>query len=300
MSYAMGPRIFEAESVYLTLSLRESDDVRRDAAALRQRLADDGYLLLRGVHPRSAVTRARESLMTRLAARGALDPDAPLDKGIMAPGYGGPTSYSARANADLKTDALRTLVYGDAVMALFDHLFGVPSAAFRFQWPRAVGPGGCTPIHCDAPFMSRGSSRLLTCWTPLDDIEPEFGPLVICEGSHRWQRVIDTYGRSDVDRDRTTGTFSNDPAELVERFGGRWATTTFEMGDVVILSMHILHASLTNMTNRFRLSCDTRYQPARDAMDSRWRGDDPPGHEQLWTPGVALESVEDSRARWDV
>lgn len=296
----MGPCTFEAESAYLTLSLRESDDVRDDAVAMRRRLEEDGYLLLRGVHERSAVKKARESILMRLAARGALDPDAPVSDGIMAPDYQGPTTYSARDNADLKTEALKALVYGSAVMELFDRLFGMPSTAFRFQWPRAVGPGGCSPIHCDAPFMSRGSSRLMTCWTPLDDIAPEFGPLVICEGSHRWQRVIDTYGRSDVDRDRTTGTFSTDPAELVDRFGGRWATTTFEMGDVVILSMHTIHASLTNSTNRFRLSCDTRYQPARDAMDSRWGGDDPPGHEQLWTPGVELESVEDSRRRWGI
>ena len=163
-----------------------------------------------------------------------------------------------------------------------------------------MGPGASSPIHCDAPFMSRGSNRLLTCWTPLDDISPELGPLVICERSHTWNKVVETYGKSDVDRDLTTGVFSEDPAELVNRFGGRWATTTFKMGDVVILTMNSIHASLTNMTNRYRISCDTRYQPMCDPIDSRWAGINPPGHEQLWKKGVKLESVAESRQRWGI
>ncbi len=300
MKYAMGSCEFEAESAALTLRLRESNEVGDDPAALRQRLEEDGYLLLRGLHDRDAVLRARESVLRRLDARGALADDVSLTEGIVNPHYEGPANYSARHNDDLKTAELKALVYGPAIMNFFDRLFGTEAASYQFQWPRAVGPGGFSPIHCDWPFMSRGSSRLLTCWTPLDDIPPEFGPLVICEGSHRWQHVIETYGRSDVDRDLTTGTFSEDPAELVENFGGRWATTTFRAGDVVILGMHTIHASLTNTTDRFRISCDTRYQPESEPMDARWAGQDPPGHENLWTPGVELEPVAASRARWGI
>ena len=63
-----------------------------------------------------------------------------------------------------------------------------------------------------------------TCWTPLGDIPPEMGPLAICLRSHTWPRLRETYGRSDVDRDLIPGHFSENPAELVEKFGGRWAT----------------------------------------------------------------------------
>ena len=55
MKYAMGRCEFEAESAALTLHLRESNEIGDDAAALRQRLEEDGYLLLRGLHDRDAV-----------------------------------------------------------------------------------------------------------------------------------------------------------------------------------------------------------------------------------------------------
>ena len=203
MKYAMGRCEFEAESVALTLHLRESNEIGDDAAALRQRLEEDGYLLLRELHDRDAVTRTRESILRCLDARGALADDVPFTEGVMNPRYEGPANYSARHNDDLKTAELKALVYGPAIMGFFDRLFEAPAASYQFQWPRAVGSGGFSPVHSDWPFMSRGSSRLLTCWTPLDDIPPEFGPLVICEGSHRWCRVIETYGQSDVDRDST-------------------------------------------------------------------------------------------------
>ena len=124
------------------------------------------------------------------------------------------------------------------------------------------------------------------------------GPLAICLGSHRWSDVIETYGRDDVDRHRTPGVFTCDPAELVDHFGGRWSTTTFEPGDAVVLSMYNMHASLKNKSNRFRISCDTRYQPTSDPIDDRWAGDRPKGHDVLWSENPQLESVAESQVRW--
>ena len=126
--------------------------------------------------------------------------------------------------------------------------------------------------------MGRGTLDVYTCWTPLGDVTPEMGPLVLCLGSHRWGRVRETYGRCDVDRDLIEGIFSRDPAELVDRLGGRWATAAvFGPGDVVIFGLYMLHASLVNTTGRYRLSCDTRYQRAGEPMDDRWAGAAPAG-----------------------
>jgi hypothetical protein len=119
-------------------------------------------------------------------------------------------------------------------------------------------------------------------------------------GSNQWQRVIETYGQTDVDRDLTSGAFSSDPAELVERFGGRWATTTFEPGDVVILNMFTMHASLTNNSNKYRISCDTRYQLASEPVDDRWAGKQPKMHDRFWAKDAQLEPTEVSRQRWGV
>jgi hypothetical protein len=55
--YRFGPREFEAESGPLTLQLKESNDILADAGALRSRLQDQGYLLVRQLHDR--VSRRR-------------------------------------------------------------------------------------------------------------------------------------------------------------------------------------------------------------------------------------------------
>ncbi|MGI9429055.1 MAG: phytanoyl-CoA dioxygenase family protein [Bythopirellula sp.] len=298
--YQFGACEFEANGKYLTLQLRDSTDLCGDVGALCERISEEGYLFLPGFHERGVVLEARREILARLVARGAIDAKGDLMDGVVHPEYQELATSSVRNNADLKGEALKDLVYGERIMQFFAQLFQSPATSFQFQWLRAAGPGAGSPIHCDAPYMSRGSSRLLTCWTPLGDISAEMGPLVICEGSHRWQQVVDSYGQSDVDRDLSTGVFSNDPAELVDVFGGRWVTTNFQSGDVVIMTMQIIHASLTNSSDRFRISCDTRYQPAADEFDERWAGTDPRGHDQIWNPGVELEPVAVSRQRWGV
>lgn len=42
--------------------------------------------------------------------------------------------------------------------------------------------------------------------------------------------------------------------------------------------MFTLHASLDNRTNRVRLSTDSRYQLANEAVDERWVGENPIAH----------------------
>ncbi|MEC0141876.1 phytanoyl-CoA dioxygenase family protein [Paenibacillus alginolyticus] len=34
----------------------------------------------------------------------------------------------------------------------------------------------------------------------------------------------------------------------------KWATTTFDAGDVLIFGMYLLHSSLENTTNQYRIS----------------------------------------------
>jgi hypothetical protein len=80
----------------------------------------------------------------------------------------------------------------------------------------------------------------------------------------------------DVSQDMVEmGGFSNNPIEIVDRFGGQWATTNFAAGDALIFGMYTMHMSLTNHTNRYRTSCDTRYQLASEPVDMRFMGDKP-------------------------
>lgn len=57
---------------HLAADLRESNDILDDVSALRARLADDGYLLIRELRPRSAVLDIRRQILTSLEQKGEL------------------------------------------------------------------------------------------------------------------------------------------------------------------------------------------------------------------------------------
>ena len=54
---------------------------------------------------------------------------------------------------------------------------------------------------------------------------------------------------------------------------GQWRTADFAPGDVLIFSMHTLHMSTTNTTQRARISADVRWLPAGERADPRYVGD---------------------------
>ena len=298
--FRMGPCSFEPESRYLTLQLRESNEILDHPEALRERLKKDGFLFLRSFHDRNEVLSVRRDILQIMATTGELDPDAPLMEGIINPALKTQATVSTKGRENLKTDSLKRLLYDPRPTNFFRKLFAAEPMAYQFQWLRAGGHGAGSTIHADVVYMGRGTKRLCTIWTPLGDIPPEMGPLVLCLGSHRWDRVRGTYGQADVDRDRIPGHFTENPSELVEKFGGRWATAPMRAGDAVIVNMFLLHASLMNTTNRYRISVDARWQPAGEPMDDRWSGEKPSGHSELWKPGAQLEPIEVSRARWGV
>lgn len=298
MTCPFGAASLELGGPYLAADLRDSNDILDDATALRARLAQDGYLLIRELRPRSAVLDIRREILTSLEQNGALAPGTDLMDGVVRPGAGHETT-SVRGKDDLRrTPAFQRFVRMPEVTGFFEHLLGGPAGTFDFQWLRIAGHGAASAVHADIVFMGRGTRNLYTCWTPLGDVSLDMGPVVLLPGSHRIDRVKQTYGQCDVDRDLIEGWISKDPIEMVNLFGGRWSTTGFRAGDVLIFGMYLLHASLTNTSNRYRISVDARYQLASEPFDERWVGANPVTHYNFWKPGVELEPVAVSRQRW--
>ena len=62
--------------------------------------------------------------------------------------------------------------------------------------------------------------------------------------------------------------------EVCSLFGaGRWKTADFAAGDIMVFGMQTLHMSTTNVTNRARISADTRWHPAQEPADPRYSTD---------------------------
>lgn len=298
MIVTMGKRELEMGGKYLS-ELRSSNDIIENTEALRTRLQEDGYLLIRGFHDRNKVLAARSEFLHKLQEMGRLDPNVPLKEGVIHPDNKSAMWGKGAAELEAEFPVFLDVVSGAATMGFFDRLLAGPALTYDYKWPRAVGHGGNTGAHYDVVYMGRGTKSVYTMWTPLDDISLEMGTLTMCLGSQHFEKMKITYGEMDVDRDNVaTGWFSEDPIEIVDKFGGQWATTTFAAGDAIIFGMYMMHASLNNTTNRFRISSDTRYQLASEPVDERWMGAKPKGHDAKGKTPV--KSVEQARKEWGI
>jgi hypothetical protein len=280
-------------------TLRDSTGLLHEPAALRERIEEEGYLLLRGLHDPARVRAVRDMILDNLAENDQIDASFPVDQGVVKPGARG--SFLGGSKAMTRNRTFLDLVESPRIMEFFAQFLRSDVLTFDYKWLRVIAPGDFTGAHYDVVYMGRGTHNLYTCWTPITDVPYEMGPLALLTGSHRgpgFERVKATYGQMDVDRDHVTGAFSNDPIEMVEKFGGQWQTAEFAMGDAVIFGMFTMHGSLTNTSNRYRISCDTRYQRADEPVDDRWVGEEPPAH-YAWTKGETV-SMEDARAAWKV
>jgi ectoine hydroxylase-related dioxygenase (phytanoyl-CoA dioxygenase family) len=280
--------------------LRTSADIAQDGAALRGRMAEDGYLYMPGLLNRDLIQEVRHVLLERLNAQGWLHPGFPQDEAVVA------ENRNSYFMADLaKNNApLFSALYDGPMMAFFERLLGGAVRHFDYTWMRVVTPGNSTAPHCDIVYMGRGTPRLYTAWTPLGDIDLSLGGLMVLENSHRRGERLGNYLERDVDSfcangpnaekivqgkmnweswedpaKEWDGAITHDAVRLREQLGGRWLTApNYRMGDVLVFSMRTVHASLDNPSNRIRLSSDTRYQRADEPADERWIGEQPIAH----------------------
>ncbi|MEE2659904.1 MAG: phytanoyl-CoA dioxygenase family protein [Candidatus Latescibacterota bacterium] len=278
-----------------------------DIDLLHERMAEDGYLLLTSLLDRAQVLQARRTVLEKLVAQDLLDlARNDLEDGVVRDGAH--VSFApdlARDNPELDR-----VLYEGPMIAYYERFLGGPVRHFDYTWFRAKTPGTdtVTQPHYDIVFMGRGTTNLWTSWTPLSDVPYEMGGLVVLEGSHQIEELRNGYGATDVDRycdrgnaseivkaaraevreltaeERQTlewqsiGHYSADAIATAGDLGGRWLTSDYKAGDLLVLSMYTMHASSDNRTNRIRLSSDSRYQLASDPVDERWVGDDPPLH----------------------
>ena len=273
--------------------LRPSNDIFDDTEALRERIQTDGYVFLRDCLNVDDVMTARREILTRIEAAGGLAAGHPLMDGISPPDVNrDPFDHKLAQH----NDPLSELLYSGPLLSYFDRFLGRPAGHFDYTWFRAV-PGGAKGVfpHCDTVYMSRGSKNLFTAWVPIGDVPMTLGGLIILEGSHLRPETLGDYYEKDVDTyclDSTEaaqvdsgnleglwdGRLSENPVELRRELGCRWLTADFRAGDLLTFTMRTVHASLDNHSSRWRLSSDSRYQPADEPHDGRWMGEYPPAH----------------------
>jgi ectoine hydroxylase-related dioxygenase (phytanoyl-CoA dioxygenase family) len=261
--------------------LRDSSVFREDTAGLQDRMAADGYILVREAVPAPLVLAAREEALSRLVE---VDEIAePATRGLF-------TGRSRRRELvpDLgafwksvsEGAALRRVTHGPELRALVSLLLGEPARPHDYLFLRVATPGKATGLHYDMPFFCRGSQRVHTAWIALGEVTLDHGPLMVLEGSQSFEDLIAPIRRVDYDSVGSPRVAAQEDAiTLARQRGSRLLTTHFQPGDVVVFGMTLMHGSLDHHAgdNRVRLSCDIRFQPEADPTDPRYFGPSPTG-----------------------
>lgn len=272
-------------------ALRESNDILYDGNALRQRMAEDGYLFFRELVDPEVVLAARKEILLKYAIVNEIDAiNHPLMEAIQSH-----NTFVDKVNLRAFTESVRTgqayerVVLNEAVYGYLGRLLDGPVRAYDFRWPRFVRPNEGCGFHADGPYMNRGTDKVFTCWIPLGRVRREEGALIVLENSHKNERLLSTYAKRDADKEKISW-LSTNPLILQENLGGRWLSADFQPGDVLSFGMHMIHGAIDNRSpvGRCRLTSDTRYQRADEPLDERWNGVNPEAHgyDKVFFPGL--------------
>jgi Phytanoyl-CoA dioxygenase (PhyH) len=129
--------------------------------------------------------------------------------------------------------------------ALEGDVFCHPCKTVRVVAPDSIAR--TTQPHQDFPYI-QGTVDTITCWIPFHDVPLGNGPLRLAPRSHLDgvlpMKVVSGDGGFGVKVPPLSG----------------WLTDEISQGDVIIFKSMLVHAALPNVTSRFRLSMDVRYQ----------------------------------------
>jgi hypothetical protein len=232
--------------------LTDSTALLGDSRALRERLAADGYVFLRGLLPADPVHTVRAGVGAALDGAGWLapgsTPDAPLPTDA-AVREGRPGYFDAYVGIQ-RLQAFHELAHHPAVVSVMDDIIGEPLLVHPRKIARTSLPHDdeYTPPHQDYRLI-QGTVDTLTCWVPLGDCPATLGSLRMLQGSHLGGLIEADPGKGpgglqvDVDED--------DPS---------WRTTDYRAGDAIIFTSLTVHGALRNNEDRLRFSADFRYQ----------------------------------------
>jgi ectoine hydroxylase-related dioxygenase (phytanoyl-CoA dioxygenase family) len=154
-------------------------------------------------------------------------------------------------------------------------------------------------FRMESVYMNRGTKLALVAWIPLHDVPLHMGGLCVVRGSNSAEsfgKIRSTYGAMDVEGSGISGdgSYTFDANELLP-MGKRLehhdngfdvvvddnplVSTTFEAGDIVLMTVYTMYGFLTNKSNCWRVSCQSRWIMEGDDVgpDPRYIGADSPG-----------------------
>ena len=233
-----------------------SNELLSDAAALRAKMGDDGYLFFQNLIPAEAILAARSEILRCCEVAEWLKSGAATDDGIAAEGVAWTEpqpEFMAVYNQIQRGEAFHSLAHAPALIAMLETLFGEPALAHPRNIARIIFPRNTlhtTPSHQDYVHV-QGTEETYTGWIPLGACPQRLGSLAVLRGSHRT-------GILPVHRAYGAGGVGIDTEQLPHQWGGG----DFGLGDLIVFHSLAVHKALPNLSHdEIRLSVDYRYQP---------------------------------------
>ncbi len=267
-----------------------SNDLLNDPAALRERMARDGYLFFRDLLDRQAVRQVRQDLLELCRQVGWLAEDAPLEEAkpnmenayedYMDPGF-----QAVRAKAVI-LESVHALMHRTELVGVIEKLAGEPAIPHlgkevRIRFPRQLGPGGV--LQRSAPHQdfvhNQGTVECYSGWAPIGDVPRQLGGLEVLTGSHK-HGVYDVH----ASEGGAVSTVMVDESQV----SGQWVTADYQIGDFMFFHSLTVHKAPPNLGDSLRFSLDCRYQgvsqpfsanllkaiPAMTEMYANWKSKD--------------------------
>jgi ectoine hydroxylase-related dioxygenase (phytanoyl-CoA dioxygenase family) len=245
------------------LPMRSSNDLLGDEEALRDRMAEDGYLLFRKVLDEDRLLSLRRDLLGALAEVGWVQasPDPMSGVTIGEACREGEDAFFAGYDLVQRIESFHALAHTPELMAIMRQVVGASAFPHPLKIARLSFPEHyeiSTPPHQDYP-NNQGTPNLTAAWMPVGDCPKELGGLAVLRGSHR-------YGVLPLDRSMAAGMrCAVIPEAMLEEL--RWVTTEYEVGDLLLFPAMTVHAALHNASEfHMRLSVDFRYQQEGEAL----------------------------------
>ena len=236
--------------------LTESTGIHLASDDARQRLARDGYLLLRNFLPVRDVAAVEAAIGEAVAAApGWLAEGTDPAEWIAGPsvageGYDDPDFWAMYRGVQ-STQSFHEFAHHRLIVSAIEGLLSDEVFVHSNHVARVVGPSArVEPTHIHQDWRPvQGAADTLTVWIPLADIPAPLGGLRILEGS------------------QTGGVVPFDPETesiLIDDDDPRWRSASYRRGDVLIFHSLTVHGGLPNTTDRLRRSCEFRYQRVSD------------------------------------
>lgn len=227
--------------------LAESSHLLGDQAALRARIAEDGYIFFRDLLDPVEIRSVGVGILGELQAAGwteaSCDPvtarPAPPVRAVRMADLFGTWPYTRI----VLNPRLNRVAYNSRLADVMRDVLGPLGFCYPLRIPRIVYPTSFVPrqpgnyVHKDY----RSVQDMFTCWVPFNEVPRRLGGLALLPGSQTTDRAS--------------------PQPLGELPAG-WLTTNYQPGDVLVFHCLTTHAALPNLSEHMRFSVEYRWQLA--------------------------------------